>query len=77
MISLGRLMHKPLYEIETWPVAEIQMQQAYDYMQTDDFKEWQEAKLKSVERSRQLELSAADRAKYVRDLQKRVLESKQ
>ena len=38
LISLGRLHNKPLFEVMMWPYEEIVMQQAYDLMQTDDFK---------------------------------------
>ena len=38
MISLGRLLNKPLFEVMQWPYDEIVKQQAYDLIQTDDFK---------------------------------------
>lgn len=38
MISLGRLHNKPLFEVMQWPYEEIVKQQAYDLIQTDDFK---------------------------------------
>ena len=38
LISLGRLHNKPLFEVMMWPYEEIVRQQAYDLMQTDDFK---------------------------------------
>ena len=38
LISLGRLHNKPLFEVMMWPYEEIIRQQAYDLMQTDEFK---------------------------------------
>ena len=38
MVSLGRLLNKPLFEVMQWPYEEIVKQQAYDLIQTDDFK---------------------------------------
>ena len=38
LISLGRLHNKPLFEDMMWPYEEIVRQQAYDLMQTDEFK---------------------------------------
>ena len=38
LISLARLLNKPLFEVMQWPYEEIVKQQAYDLIQTDDFK---------------------------------------
>ena len=38
LISLARLHNKPLFEVMQWPYEEIVKQQAYDLIQTDDFK---------------------------------------
>ena len=38
LISLARLHNKPLFEVMQWPYEEIVKQQAYDLIQTEDFK---------------------------------------
>lgn len=60
-VYLSRLLHMPVSEIMRLDSKEVVYQQAYDLMQTDEFK-------KSYELERQQKMSAKERNKMLEEM---------